>query len=477
MAVDITALVSLYRAARYVEACLDDLIRQSVFAQGRLEVIIIDSASPEDEGRRVQPYLKRFPEQIRYSRSPERETLYAAWNRAAALARGQYFTNANADDLHAPDCLAELARALDANAGLGMVYSVQRQAREDADGALSWNLTHGGFAPLTLLAYPCGCQPMWRRSVHEALGGFDASYAVVGDYDFTLRLCQKWRARRVDTARGVFRVRADSLSSAGQVAEMQRIAQGYRTPDSVLQLYAAEGWSVDTAAGRGHAWLDFATRCLGWLTLWGGQWQARADHALSERMLEAALDTPAQELARQNLELLAYLCSGEWASDEVLTWRLPPEATFMENDNWRWMQPLPSGCPQPTLGNWYETHGAGILQTTPAHLYTYALGLDIAELRERLARLAAGETIVIWGCGDRGRELSRLLRALGYPLSFFIDSNERLQGQERYGLPVRSPEEALGERLPGLILPGTWATESLAQTLAAHGVGDRAFGL
>lgn len=82
----ISALVSTYRAERFMRGLLEDLEAQTI--RDRMEIVIIDSASPEGEGDIVREFQQRF-DNIVYQRTPERENAHVSVNRAFALARGR----------------------------------------------------------------------------------------------------------------------------------------------------------------------------------------------------------------------------------------------------------------------------------------------------------------------------------------------------------------------------------------------------
>jgi transposase len=116
----VTAIVSTYSVERFMRGCLENLVAQTIFPV--IEVIIVDAASPQNERSIVEEFQQRYPN-IRYLRTDQREPLYAAWNRAIRLARGEYLTNANTDDRHAPHALETVARALDAHPEAGVAYA------------------------------------------------------------------------------------------------------------------------------------------------------------------------------------------------------------------------------------------------------------------------------------------------------------------------------------------------------------------
>jgi glycosyltransferase involved in cell wall biosynthesis len=86
----VTAIVSTYSAERFIKGCMDDLVAQTIF--DKMEVLVIDSGSPESESRVCAEFAARYPDQIVLIRT-EREPLYVAWNRGIKMARGRYLTN------------------------------------------------------------------------------------------------------------------------------------------------------------------------------------------------------------------------------------------------------------------------------------------------------------------------------------------------------------------------------------------------
>src|SRR5262249_18536001 len=114
----VSALVSTYKGERFIRGCLEDLVAQTLFSHSTrgiaaLEILVINSGSPEGEDRIICEFAARSPDRFTYIHTQERETLYAAWNRALRAARGNYLTNANVDDRHHPEALERMANTLD----------------------------------------------------------------------------------------------------------------------------------------------------------------------------------------------------------------------------------------------------------------------------------------------------------------------------------------------------------------------------
>lgn len=185
----ITAIVSTYNSEQFIRGCLEDLEAQTI--ADRLEIIVIDSGSPQNEGQIVQEFQQRYSN-IKYVRT-EREPLYQAWNRAIKMATGKYLTNANTDDRHRPDALERMADALENDPDVALVYS--HQLINDRA-----NVPFHESNPVGMLERPAydrsimlsgchmGSHPMWRRSLHDEIGYFDERLRSAGDYEFWCRI-------------------------------------------------------------------------------------------------------------------------------------------------------------------------------------------------------------------------------------------------------------------------------------------------
>ncbi len=196
----VSAIVSTYASADFLRGCLDELVGQSLFKQGRMEIIVIDAASPENEQEIVREFQQRHVN-IVYERCSERESLYRSWNRACNLARGEFLANTNADDRRREDCLEQLAAALE-NTDAGVAYSdlaYSRQANLPYASAAQGVWEFPDFDPTLAVHYCLGCFTiMWRKTAWQALGGFNAEkYELAADFDFFTRVALQFGAAHV----------------------------------------------------------------------------------------------------------------------------------------------------------------------------------------------------------------------------------------------------------------------------------------
>ncbi len=186
----VSAIASLYRGRRYLEAFLENMVSQSIFDQS--ELIIIDANSPEGEEEIIRRYQAVYPN-IVYQRMNYRIGIYDAWNEGVRLARGAYLTNTNLDDLRRRDSLELQAAALDAHDFADVVYqdfyySFDGELDFEAVAAFGFKSDLPIVTPNNLLCFNSPHNaPMWRARLHRELGPFDISYRSAGDYEFWLR--------------------------------------------------------------------------------------------------------------------------------------------------------------------------------------------------------------------------------------------------------------------------------------------------
>jgi glycosyltransferase involved in cell wall biosynthesis len=188
----VSAIVSTYNSEEFIRGCLQDLVDQTLYKKGELEIVIIDSCSPENERAIVEEFQTIYPNII-YERTSKREPLYTAWNRAIKLARGKYVTNANTDDRHYFDALEEMAKYLDRNQEIGLVYTDQLITTTPNDTfAITTAKNKWNWPPYTYEQMKLGCcvgsQPMWRKYLHDKYGYFREEFKCSGDYEFWMRV-------------------------------------------------------------------------------------------------------------------------------------------------------------------------------------------------------------------------------------------------------------------------------------------------
>jgi glycosyltransferase involved in cell wall biosynthesis len=204
----LSAIVSTYNSENFIKGCMDDLLNQTIYSKGELEIVVINSGSEQDEERIIKDYQSKYSN-IKYIRTEERETIYQAWNRGIKTASGKYVTNANTDDRHRNDAYEIMLKKFKEDDSIDMVYANIYQTKTPNDTFYSTAAKSEtkwiDYDP-DLLLFGCflGPQPMWKKSLHEKFGYFDETLKVVGDYEFWLRISRSANIHHIDEALGLY---------------------------------------------------------------------------------------------------------------------------------------------------------------------------------------------------------------------------------------------------------------------------------
>lgn len=271
----VSAIVSTYNSERFIASCLEDLIAQSLYKKGLLEIVVVDSASLENEEKYVQEYKKQN-KNIKYIKLKERVGLYEAWNIGIKESSGIFLTNANTDDRHNPICLEMLSDSLIKNTNIDLVYA-DVYATKNENTKFSESLKDkryfykAYFAPEVLLHYQFGCQPMWRKEVHEKIGYFNTSLKAAGDYEFNIRFALAGlKALHIKKALGLFLENESSISQKDSTSTNEQIElrKNIITVGNILKLYQNEGFDISDNKRKAHMLHSLALKALEYELPW-----------------------------------------------------------------------------------------------------------------------------------------------------------------------------------------------------------------
>lgn len=112
--------IPVYNGERFINQALDALLAQTY---DHLELVISDNASTDRTGEICQGYAANDP-RIKYFRSPINNGVYANYRRVVALATGEYFMWAAADDLKPPTAVEECIKAILKNDRAVMAHGI-----------------------------------------------------------------------------------------------------------------------------------------------------------------------------------------------------------------------------------------------------------------------------------------------------------------------------------------------------------------
>jgi glycosyltransferase involved in cell wall biosynthesis len=186
---------------KYLNECFESLLAQP-YQDWEWVVLLNHGAnwSPPVEESRVR--VLRCPEGI--------VGIGALKGLACSMSEGEILVEFDHDDILVGDCLGQIARAFDERPDVGFVYSQYAQINEDGsrcdtrfNEAMGWQYRDIDVNGQNLLqcenfpAYPSNVGYIWfapnhvrafRRSVYEAVGGYDPGLDVLDDQDIMCKM-------------------------------------------------------------------------------------------------------------------------------------------------------------------------------------------------------------------------------------------------------------------------------------------------
>lgn len=177
----LTVVLPTFNRARLVEGAVRNVLGQDY---PNLELIVVNDGSSDD----TPAVLQRMEAELNDPRlrvvHRENGGLPAALNTGFEMARGEYWTWTSDDNGYRPSALRALARELELQPEVGLVYA-DMQIRDEFGGERSFT----GGPPENLEQGSCvgGCF-LYRAAIARQVGAYDAKYTLAEDFDYWLRM-------------------------------------------------------------------------------------------------------------------------------------------------------------------------------------------------------------------------------------------------------------------------------------------------
>jgi succinoglycan biosynthesis protein ExoA len=190
----VTIFIPMRNERGFIGPCLD-CVAAFDWPADRLQVLVLDGESDDGSPATVQEYASRLPS-IQLVPNPARIQA-AAFNRALALARGEYFVRLDAHSEYASDYVTQCVAALETRgaanaggpqrpAGRGYVDRAIALAYQSRFAAGDAAFRYAGDERWVDTVY----LGAWRTETLRRLGGMNESWLVNEDYELNYRLRQ-----------------------------------------------------------------------------------------------------------------------------------------------------------------------------------------------------------------------------------------------------------------------------------------------
>jgi GT2 family glycosyltransferase len=201
--VRITVITSLYNCSKYLDGYFQ--ATDHIENKEQSEFLLLHNAPKTEEINMINKYINERP-WFRHIIIPEREGLYASWNRGVKIAQGKYCAIWNVDDIRFASSLELQAKILDNDESCGLVTGYLNCT--DEYGKIGNKFyTHDimdKYPNEVFCSCLTGCFPMWRKTLHKSIGYFDEQFKCVSDFDFQVRVAMHYKIGHVNESLGIY---------------------------------------------------------------------------------------------------------------------------------------------------------------------------------------------------------------------------------------------------------------------------------
>lgn len=206
----VSIVLPTYNGSRYLAQAIQSCRAQTY---QDWELIVVDDCSTDSTPSIIAEFSARDP-RVRSVRHETNRRLPGALNTGFASSRGRYLTWTSDDNLYRPEAIAEMAAVLDREPEVALVYAPMTYI--DPDGRpLGPGYSGGPPDHLAFGAQVGGCF-LYRRKVYETIGDYAEDLFMVEDWDYWIRVADKFQIRALPKDLYLFRLHDESLSRQRQ---------------------------------------------------------------------------------------------------------------------------------------------------------------------------------------------------------------------------------------------------------------------
>ena len=216
----ITVLLPVYNASRYLERAVRSLFAQTF---SDFEILALNDASTDDS-LTILNRLARDDSRLKVIDAPKRG-MSGQLNEGLKLTRSEFIARMDSDDVALPDRFSKQVAALVAHPQVGLIAGAYEliDDRDRPIASLKQPGDHDALVEIMLTGRNPICHPlvMYRKSVIDKVGGYDASMYPSDDLDLWLRMSEVTRISALDDVLLKYRQHSESVSETLQEKQIE----------------------------------------------------------------------------------------------------------------------------------------------------------------------------------------------------------------------------------------------------------------
>ena len=207
-----SVVIPCYNQAQFLAGAIESVLAQTY---REIEIVVVDDGSPDD----TREVVSRYPG-VRYMRQ-ENQGLAGARNTGFKQSKGEYVVFLDADDHLTPNAIESHLSCFAEHSETGFVVGDIDHMTLNGSyaGSPRWPLLESNqYEELLRVNHVANTiAVMFRRSVIEQLGGFNASCSPAEDYELLLRAARLFPSAHHHTVVAQYRRHPANLSRKGTV--------------------------------------------------------------------------------------------------------------------------------------------------------------------------------------------------------------------------------------------------------------------
>lgn len=203
--IKVSVIIPTYGKPVYLRESINSVINQTL---KDIELIVVDDNDPDTEGRtKTEGLMQSFLQadnRIHYLKHEHNKNGAAARNTGLAVAKGEYISFLDSDDMYMPTRLEKCVAVMEkASPSVGGVYTGCEFRRNGKTYNTITDVQPGNFLKETLAGtfmFCTGSNIFVRDSVVKELDGFDEKFLRHQDYEFLVRLFEHYSLAAIQEA-------------------------------------------------------------------------------------------------------------------------------------------------------------------------------------------------------------------------------------------------------------------------------------
>jgi len=234
----VTIVFPTFNGSKYIRQALESCLNQTY---RNIELIIIDDGSTDNTVDIINSFKDERMHLIRFEKNQGHIT---ALNHGFSVSTGDFLAWASDDDYFDLDAIRQMVLELNRHPEIDFVYTEYQVIDKDGNHLKAGRVENPDHLDIDNCIGPCR---LWRRKVYETIGDYNQEAFLVEDYEYWLRVREKFRMKKMDAILFYYRLHEKSLTGVHGEEKVQSQVQKVR--DRFIPKWKRLKWRIKRLIG------------------------------------------------------------------------------------------------------------------------------------------------------------------------------------------------------------------------------------